>query len=71
MNTFMWNNPFTERHLVSIDEIGISLIPPIKKTLACGDRGYGAMAEPFTIDQTVRMFLEHGSSSKKTMERIN
>ncbi|CAN1167388.1 Phosphopantothenoylcysteine decarboxylase [Linum perenne] len=71
MNTFMWNNPFTERHLVSIDEIGISLIPPIKKTLVCGDRGYGAMAEPFTIDQNVRMFLEARKQQQEDDGRIN
>ncbi|CAN1794565.1 Phosphopantothenoylcysteine decarboxylase [Linum perenne] len=61
MNTFMWNNPFTERHLVSIDEIRISLIPPIN----------GAMAEPFTINQTVRMFLEARKQQHEDDGRIN
>ncbi|EOA31448.1 hypothetical protein CARUB_v10014631mg [Capsella rubella] len=58
MNTFMWNNPFTERHLLSLDELGITLIPPIKKRLACGDYGNGAMAEPSLIYSTVRLFWE-------------
>ncbi|EOA36423.1 hypothetical protein CARUB_v10010940mg [Capsella rubella] len=58
MNTLMWNNPFTERHLVLLDEIGITLIPPIKKKLACGDYGNGAMAEPSLIYSTVRLFWE-------------
>ncbi|GAB2269725.1 Phosphopantothenoylcysteine decarboxylase [Dionaea muscipula] len=58
MNTFMWNNPFTERHLMLIDELGISLIPPVSKRLACGDYGNGAMAEPSVINSTVRLFLE-------------
>ncbi|KAL1348850.1 hypothetical protein AAHE18_07G110000 [Arachis hypogaea] len=58
MNTFMWNNPFTERHLIAIDELGISLIPPVTKRLACGDYGNGAMAEPATIYSTVRLFYE-------------
>lgn len=58
MNTFMWNNPFTERHLMSIDELGISLIPPVSKRLACGDYGNGAMAEPSLIYSTVRLFAE-------------
>ncbi|KAJ7945764.1 Phosphopantothenoylcysteine decarboxylase [Quillaja saponaria] len=56
MNTFMWNNPFSERHLMSIDELGISIIPPISKSLACGDYGNGAMAEPSQIYSTVRLF---------------
>ncbi|XP_052724242.1 probable phosphopantothenoylcysteine decarboxylase isoform X1 [Vigna angularis] len=58
MNTLMWNNPFTERHLIAIDELGISLIPPVTKRLACGDYGNGAMAEPSTIYSTVRLFYE-------------
>ncbi|OMO87570.1 Flavoprotein [Corchorus capsularis] len=58
MNTFMWSNPFTEKHLMSIDELGISLIPPVTKRLACGDYGNGAMAEPNLIHSTVRLFLE-------------
>ena len=58
MNTFMWNNPFTERHLMLIDELGISLIPPVTKRLACGDYDNGAIAEPSVIYSTVRLFLE-------------
>ncbi|KAK8580904.1 hypothetical protein V6N13_143961 [Hibiscus sabdariffa] len=58
MNTFMWSNPFTEKHLMTIDELGISLIPPVSKLLACGDYGNGAMAEPSQIHSTVRLFLE-------------
>ncbi|KAL0361848.1 UNVERIFIED_CONTAM: Phosphopantothenoylcysteine decarboxylase [Sesamum radiatum] len=53
MNTFMWTNPFTERHLMVIDDLGISLIPPVTKRLACGDYGNGAMAEPSLIYSTV------------------
>ncbi|KAM3686723.1 hypothetical protein ACJW31_10G024000 [Castanea mollissima] len=57
MNTFMWNNPLTE-HLMLIDELGISFIPPVTKRLACRDYGNGAMAEPSVIYSTVRLFLE-------------
>lgn len=63
MNTLMWNNPFTERHLMIIDELGISLIPPVSKRLACGDYGNGAMAEPSLIFSTVRLFYESRSQS--------
>lgn len=58
MNTLMWKNPFTERHIMSIDELGVSLIPPVTKRLACGDYGNGAMAEPSLIYSTVRLFFE-------------
>ncbi|CAF2154330.1 BnaA01g27120D [Brassica napus] len=36
----------------------ITLIPHIKKRLACGDYGNGAMAEPSLIYSTVRLFWE-------------
>ncbi|CAN0916281.1 Phosphopantothenoylcysteine decarboxylase [Linum grandiflorum] len=58
MNTFMWRNPFTERHLISVDEVGITMIPPVSKKLACGDYGTGAMAEPSAINSSVRLFLQ-------------
>ncbi|KAL2232111.1 probable phosphopantothenoylcysteine decarboxylase [Sesamum indicum] len=63
MNTFMWTNPFTERHLMVIDDLGISLIPPVTKRLACGDYGNGAMAEPSLIYSTVRLFFENREQS--------
>ncbi|XP_048328892.1 probable phosphopantothenoylcysteine decarboxylase isoform X2 [Ziziphus jujuba] len=58
MNTFMWTNPFTQRHLTAIEELGISVIQPVTKKLACGDYGNGAMAEISIICSTVRLFLE-------------
>ncbi|XP_055820446.1 phosphopantothenoylcysteine decarboxylase-like isoform X2 [Solanum dulcamara] len=61
MNTFMWYNSFTERHLMTIDELGISLIPPVSTRLASGDYANGAMAEPSHIFSTVRLFVESRS----------
>ncbi|KAL8522972.1 hypothetical protein ACS0TY_013072 [Phlomoides rotata] len=59
MNILMSDNPFTKRHLAALDELGTSLIiPPVKKKLACGDYGNGAMAEPSLICSTVRLFYE-------------
>ncbi|KAL0920962.1 hypothetical protein M5K25_007982 [Dendrobium thyrsiflorum] len=55
MNTSMLNNPFTRRHLNTIGELGVSLLPPITKKLACSDYGNGAMAEPSVIYDTVRL----------------
>uniref|UniRef100_A0ACD5VGK4 Uncharacterized protein n=1 Tax=Avena sativa TaxID=4498 RepID=A0ACD5VGK4_AVESA len=57
MNTFMWDSPFTRRHLDVIADLGVSLIPPVTKRLACGDYGNGAMAEPSEICRTVRQAL--------------
>ncbi|KAK9096333.1 hypothetical protein Sjap_021830 [Stephania japonica] len=65
MNTFMWTNPFTERHINAITELGISLVPPITKRLACGDYGNGAMAEPSLIHSTVRLSFESRAPSSQ------
>ncbi|XP_078433829.1 putative phosphopantothenoylcysteine decarboxylase [Wolffia australiana] len=59
MNTLMWNNPFTERHISVISELGIKLISPVTKRLACGDSGKGAMAEPTDINNTIRLAFPH------------
>ena len=46
MNTFMWDNPFTQKHLGVITEVYRAEVIPPKPDyiLACGDRGAGAMA---------------------------
>jgi phosphopantothenoylcysteine synthetase/decarboxylase len=49
MNTFMWESPFTAQHLASIHQLGVTVIDPVSKKLACGDVGQGAMAAPETI----------------------
>ncbi len=51
MNTKMWDNPFTSRHLKIVKEVysGV-VVNPVSKHLACGDEGIGAMAN---IDEIV------------------
>ncbi|XP_050548572.1 phosphopantothenoylcysteine decarboxylase [Daktulosphaira vitifoliae] len=49
MNTNMWNHPITERQINTLISWGYCLIPPIVKTLMCGDHGIGAMAEVESI----------------------
>ena len=39
MNTLMWHHPHTARQLQTLQELGIQIIDPISKTLACGDTG--------------------------------
>ncbi|KAI8354090.1 flavoprotein [Choanephora cucurbitarum] len=54
MNTSMWHHPLTARHLdILKDILQYHIIPPISKTLACGDTGIGAMAESQTITDFV------------------
>ncbi|MCO5591479.1 hypothetical protein L7F22_045462 [Adiantum nelumboides] len=59
MNTFMWENPFTQRHLESVKDLGFVMISPIPMKLACGDYGNGATAEPFVIDSTLRLSMHN------------
>lgn len=49
MNTFMWSSPFTSQHLSVLTGLGVQVIDPVEKTLACGDVGQGAMAHVPTI----------------------
>ena len=50
MNTAMWENPLTARHIRQTAEIyDVTLISPVSKKLADGDEGMGGLAEDETI----------------------
>eukprot|EP00727_Mastigamoeba_balamuthi_P012336 m51a1_g7725 putative phosphopantothenoylcysteine decarboxylase (183) ;mRNA; f:152878-153689 len=53
MNTAMWEHPFTAKHLEVLGSLGIRVIPPVSKRLACGDIGQGGLADVETIVSTV------------------
>jgi len=57
MNTLMYNHPFTELQLNILRQLGVSVIPPVVKRLACGDYGNGAMATVENIVDTVKQAL--------------
>lgn len=45
MNTNMWENPITQENLDKVMRTYNALcVPPVQKTLACGDTGVGALA---------------------------
>jgi phosphopantothenoylcysteine decarboxylase len=57
MNTRMWENPFTEKHLEQVKEFyNVTVIQPVEKRLADGDKGMGGLAEDDTIIQTIKSF---------------
>ncbi len=67
MNTAMWRHPVTREHLQKIEvDWGISggsdgwieVLRPVEKTLACGDRGDGAMREWGDIVGVIEARLE-------------
>ncbi len=54
MNTRMWENPLTAEQLELCKKYyNVTVIPPIEKQLADGDKGMGALAEDETIINTV------------------
>ncbi|KAK9805539.1 hypothetical protein WJX72_003945 [[Myrmecia] bisecta] len=54
MNTYMWESPFTTQHINVLTTLGVKVIPPVSKKLACGDVGGGAMASPEDIAAHIR-----------------
>ncbi|XP_055691726.1 phosphopantothenoylcysteine decarboxylase [Lutzomyia longipalpis] len=57
MNTKMWQHPVTAQHIAQLKAWGYHEIPCIEKTLMCGDKGPGAMAEVDTIVHCIRQHL--------------
>lgn len=65
MNTFMWQSPFTDEHIIKLEgKLGVKVIPPIQKVLACGDIGTGAMAEPEVIAAEVERILTNAGGDQ-------
>ncbi len=57
MNTAMWENPLVRRNLDVLREIGrFTIVPPVDKTLACGETGVGGLAEESEIVDAVSGF---------------
>ena len=57
MNTFMWEHPLTARQVRELEGFGYTCVAPVEKTLVCGDKGMGAMAEVATIVEQVKNAL--------------
>lgn len=57
MNTAMWDHPITAEQIKCLHKFGYIEIECIEKTLMCGDKGLGAMAEVSTILEKVREVL--------------
>lgn len=64
MNTRMLSHPITQPQIDALTGWGYIEIPTVEKVLACGDKGYGAMAEVETIAQIVAVKLTNPKDSK-------
>lgn len=49
MNPKMWNNPAVQANVATLKKRGIEFIGPESGHVACGDAGFGRMAEPGEI----------------------
>ncbi|KAI1280603.1 Phosphopantothenoylcysteine decarboxylase [Halotydeus destructor] len=54
MNTHMWNHPVTDKNICSLKSLGYIEVPVVAKKLACGDTGFGAMAEVTSIVAAIK-----------------
>ena len=66
MNTAMWKHPITSMQLNAIKSFGrvdgkdtVAIVQPVAKTLACGDKGVGALADLDDIISTIEQRLTH------------
>jgi len=53
MNPRMWENPITRRNVALLRELGYRFIDPEKGRMACGTEGWGRLASPQRIVDTV------------------
>nr|WP_217807757.1 bifunctional phosphopantothenoylcysteine decarboxylase/phosphopantothenate--cysteine ligase CoaBC [Oceanibacterium hippocampi] len=60
MNVRMWEHPATRRNLETLKGDGVLVVGPEEGSMACGEFGYGRMAEPETIADAVMDFLQSG-----------
>ncbi|WP_071131637.1 phosphopantothenoylcysteine decarboxylase [Enterococcus timonensis] len=66
MNTYMYQNPITQRNLKILKEVGYTEIDPREALLACGDFGRGALA---TIEEITKVVLNILSTSEASYEK--
>ncbi|WP_420562446.1 bifunctional phosphopantothenoylcysteine decarboxylase/phosphopantothenate--cysteine ligase CoaBC [Thalassobaculum sp.] len=49
MNVRMWEHPATKANLATLTSRGVRVVGPNEGSMACGEYGYGRMAEPLEI----------------------
>lgn len=59
MNPVMWVHPATRTNVQTLQARGVEFISPDYGVMACGDEGWGKLADPNQIVQAVRDRLSH------------
>ncbi|KAG5995952.1 hypothetical protein E4U52_007508 [Claviceps spartinae] len=71
MNTAMWRNPLTAKHIKTLEEDWggeegwVQVLRPVAKTLACNDVGEGAMVEWKEIVRVAEEILGLGNTAER------
>ncbi|WP_449224647.1 bifunctional phosphopantothenoylcysteine decarboxylase/phosphopantothenate--cysteine ligase CoaBC [Azospirillum argentinense] len=58
MNVRMWEHPATRDNLALLEKRGVRRVGPNKGEMACGEYGFGRMAEPMEIVQAIAAHFE-------------
>lgn len=58
MNVRMWTHPATRRNLATLTADGVRFVGPDEGAMACGEFGFGRMAEPQAIFEAVMVMLD-------------
>jgi phosphopantothenoylcysteine decarboxylase/phosphopantothenate--cysteine ligase len=59
MNVRMWTHAATQRNLATLRRDGVTFVGPDEGAMACGEFGFGRMAEPDTIFAAILTALSH------------
>ena len=69
MNVRMWEHPATRRNLATLKGDGVLFVGPDEGAMACGEFGFGRMAEPPAIFEAILAALEGPASRPLTGKR--
>jgi phosphopantothenoylcysteine decarboxylase/phosphopantothenate--cysteine ligase len=65
MNVRMWEHAATRANLETLRARGVMVIDPEEGPMACGEFGFGRLAEPETVAAAINRALEAGTVSKR------
>jgi phosphopantothenoylcysteine decarboxylase/phosphopantothenate--cysteine ligase len=64
MNVKMWEHPATQANLATLRQRGVSIIPPVAGSMACGEFGVGRLPEPEALVAALLTHLHTATQPK-------
>jgi phosphopantothenoylcysteine decarboxylase/phosphopantothenate--cysteine ligase len=58
MNVEMWQNPATQRNVLTLRDDGVAVVGPVAGDQACGETGMGRMLEPAAIVEEIEALFQ-------------